>query len=373
MKKKILYFIYLIVITLSGVIVLEKLSGYLLISKQNKYLQNIRYINLKEYNTDSIISVSPLSESTPPFSYTPIKTRIQTDSDGFIVTKHNSKAPDIKLFFLGGSTTECLYNSEDLRFPELTARLVEKESSLKINSYNCGIGGINSLHSINILLNKVIPNKPDYVFFMHNINDLVTLDYYGTYWFENHPRANINKFGYLTDIPTKKHSILNKVFPNITTLIYPAFDSGTKDEFKGIRKNSIISEADSSVKSEMFRRNINTFIAICKTNNITPILMTQPNAFDLVNIQWFLSERADQLAYIGNETQQIKQLKKMAHMLSVFNDIIRETAVANNCILIELEKEVNDIGYFRDEVHVNDKGSEKIAHIIAKEILQKIR
>ena len=63
----------------------------------------------------------------------------------------------------------------------------------------------------------------------------------------------------------------------------------------------------------------------------------------------------------------------MAHMLSVFNDIIRETAIANNCILIELEKEVNDIGYFRDEVHVNDKGSEKIAHIIAKEILQKIR
>lgn len=74
----------------------------------------------------------------PPFSNLNTTVTIETDSNAFIITDKNIKSPDLKLFFLGGSTTECLYVKDKLRFPELTARLLEKKSCLKINSYNCG-------------------------------------------------------------------------------------------------------------------------------------------------------------------------------------------------------------------------------------------
>jgi len=57
-----------------------------------------------------------------------------------------------------------------------------------------GVGGNNSLHSIDILVNKVIPIKPDIVVMMHNINDLVTLIYDQTYWGKNPTRKPITNF-----------------------------------------------------------------------------------------------------------------------------------------------------------------------------------
>ena len=56
----------------------------------------------------------------------------------------------------------------------------------RINSYNGGMSGNNSLNVIDLLINKVIPLKPDVVVFMENINDLSTLLYEGTYWSKQH-------------------------------------------------------------------------------------------------------------------------------------------------------------------------------------------
>ena len=90
--------------------------------------------------------------------------------------------PDKVIVFLGGSTTECMFVDEDHRFPYVAGQILEQETGAKINSYNGGMSGSNSLNAIDILINKVIPLKPDVVVFMENINDLSTLLYEGTYW-----------------------------------------------------------------------------------------------------------------------------------------------------------------------------------------------
>jgi hypothetical protein len=84
--------------------------------------------------------------------------------------------------FLGGSITECLFVDADHRFPYVAGQILEQETGARINSYNGGMSGSNTLNAIDILINKVIPLKPDVVVFMENINDLSTLLYEGTYW-----------------------------------------------------------------------------------------------------------------------------------------------------------------------------------------------
>ena len=97
--------------------------------------------------------------------------------------------PDLTLVFLGGSTVACIYVDEESRFPSLVGQLLSQQTGKKVTSYNSGVGGNNSLHSLDILLNKIIPLKPDVVVMMHNINDLVALIYDKTYWSNNPTRS----------------------------------------------------------------------------------------------------------------------------------------------------------------------------------------
>ncbi|MCS6771121.1 MAG: SGNH/GDSL hydrolase family protein [Kiritimatiellae bacterium] len=106
--------------------------------------------------------------------------RLATDENGFIMPSAIHETPDIELVFLGGSTTECLYVDETNRFPYLAGRLLESRTGLRINSYNGGHSGNHSMHSLNVLINKVLPMQPDAVILCHNINDFATLLYEGT-------------------------------------------------------------------------------------------------------------------------------------------------------------------------------------------------
>ena len=116
---------------------------------------------------------------------------IRVDDQGFLMPSRVHDHPDLTLAFLGGSTTECRVVPEDSRFPYLVGRRLEEALTVKVNSYNAARSGNNSLHSINILLHKLMPLKPDVVVMMHNINDLVALLYEKTYWNNNASRRVI--------------------------------------------------------------------------------------------------------------------------------------------------------------------------------------
>src|SRR4030042_516486 len=100
--------------------------------------------------------------------------------------RKHQRPPDLPIDFFGGSTTECVYVDEDNRVPYLAGRLLERQTHLKVNSYNAGRSGNDTLHCINVLMNKVVNLKPDLVVLMENINDLAILMYDKTYW-NHHP------------------------------------------------------------------------------------------------------------------------------------------------------------------------------------------
>ena len=108
-----------------------------------------------------------------------------TDSEGFIEPARRHKQPDLNIVFLGGSTTECMYVAPDNRFPHLTAVKLEQALGLKINGINAGFSGNNSMHSLLLLLGKVVPLRPDYVVLMHGVDDIGALSSNGTYWIKS--------------------------------------------------------------------------------------------------------------------------------------------------------------------------------------------
>ena len=338
----------MIFITLTIIIaiiaVLELYCGFRYYKYRDGLKDYARSIRLKENPPGSQFSISGRK-------YGKSDTKFIIDSNGYVFPSEIHKNPDIKIFFIGGSTTECAAVDQESRFPYLVGRVLEKSTNFKINSINSGVSGNNSLHSINILINKIIPEKPDIVVFMHNINDVSTLVHTGTYWNDNRYRSPIikhwnNILNYRVCLPNSR--IIRNSIPYISLVLLPTlFDSDCQEE---LIKDEW-SESDEPLHTDTvqfidaFRKNINTFISICKINNIEPVLMTQASNFD-------------------NGGQIVPPFSK--HLHSLFNIEIRKIANDNKVLLIDLAENFSDKKMlFFDALHFSDKGSVAVSKYIA--------
>lgn len=292
---------------------------------------------------------------------------LRVDQDGFILPSKIHAHPDCVIVFLGASTTECTFVDEGNKFPYLVGRLLEKETGQKINSYNASKAGNNTLHSINILYNKLIPLKPNIVVMMHNVNDLNTLLYENTYWNHNPYRSPIAE-----DKPS-----LVKQFKEIRDLLIPYSYAGMKDvirlirgskevdEFKKVRGKKIT--IDKSYLANEFRLNLETFIQICKIRGIDPVLMTQQNRI-----------KSNPDPVILRQLNLFGESKGMTYadykeVYDLFNQTIRETGAKNGILVIDLAKEIPpEKEFLFDAIHLTDQGSKVAAQIIQEALRPRI-
>jgi hypothetical protein len=162
---------------------IEGLLSFFRFDKYESSVSQSRIIRLREYPplfrahfSKEYIKNNILSESLTIKDYI-----LEVDSNGFIIPSKIHKSTNFDIVFMGGSTVECAFMAQNKRFPYIVGRKLESITKMKINSYNGGVSGNNSLHSLNILLNKIVPMQPKCVFMMHNINDLAILYYTKTY------------------------------------------------------------------------------------------------------------------------------------------------------------------------------------------------
>jgi lysophospholipase L1-like esterase len=331
-----------------------------------------RYINLREIppliDTQDVPTDKTVRESDDlvqkPY-------RVRTDARGFILPYNRHEKPDLSLIFLGASTTACIYVEEENRYPYLVGNLLEQKTRKKITSINSGVGGNNSLHSLDILLNKIIPVRPDVVVMMHNINDLVTLMYDRTYWSNNPTRSAIVNFSFyknLTGLKALSTLARDMYIPNLhaATRILSKKIFGKKvkdqdDEFASIRgKKLTVDEA--AILAE-FKMNLNTFINICRARRITPVLMTQFNRY---------KDHPDPKvikAMQGFESDSKIPMGEFMKLYARFNDAIREVGKANGVLVIDLAALIpQEKEYMYDVVHLNTRGSQLAAQVISQRL-----
>lgn len=320
-------------------------------------------VRLREYSPLIDTYVHPSDEYIKTMNASQLvqkKFRFRTDGMGFIMPSKIHETPDIKIVFLGGSTTECMFVEEEKRFPNMACRILEKVSRKKINSFNAGVSGKNSMHCLNTLINKILALNPDYVILMNNLNDLTTLVYTGTYWNESNRSLILNQKKITFGLKIRR--FIKKIIPHTYSAIKKFFRKETLDEWSEYRQEKISIPKEKILLT--FKKSIETFINVCKTWDIKPVLMTQPNRF--------LTKKPNtpQYRFIFkniNYSDFIEVYNKM-------NDVIRETALYNNVILIDLEKFVpKESKYIYDEVHLNDKGCILVAKVISNGLRKVIK
>ena len=318
-----------------------------------------RYVRLKEYRPGTRLLLGfprhhlPYTDNvfTKPY-------RFVIDENGFIAPSRKYDRPDKVIVFLGGSTTECMFVDQDHRFPYVTGQILEQATGAKINSYNGGMSGSNTMNAIDILINKVIPLKPDVVVFMENINDLSTLLYEGTYWNKRTPRSPLETL--------KKRPLVGKLLKEIfiPELNYAyrnlkkTLSGKEEDEFAGARGKKLA--IDQARMGHDFAAGLRTLVCTCKAWGIVPVLMTQANR---------ITDRPDPVvaAYVGRYGSDTGiSYADFKKLYDAFNDTIREVGRQDQVMVIDLAREVPpDKKYLYDMVHFNDAGSQLAAQIIA--------
>ena len=293
---------------------------------------------------------------------------IRVDEEGFLMPSRVHAHPDLTLAFLGGSTTECRVVPEEERFPYLVGRRLEEAFRIKVNSYNAARSGNNSLHSINILLHKLMPLKPDIVVMMHNINDLVALLYEKTYWNNNASRRVLVEVKpTLTGQVRGFFQVLREnTIPNLYRALVELSQrlrggQGQEvDEFSQVRNRQV--EVNRSRLLREFKSNLQMFVDMCRDRQIIPVLMTQPNR---------LAGNLDPATW-----KEVKVMEKMGlsfaefeGLHALFNQAIREVGAANKILVVDLAREIpSEPEYVYDPVHLTERASKLAAQVISREL-----
>ena len=353
-------------------LVTEKFLAYR--AQPNIYYPGIkRYVKLRESRplySDVIIPPQTTMDISDTLVQKGYKFRI--DENGFIMPSKIHDNPQLTLVFLGGSTTECSYVDEENRFPYLVGRLVEKKTGLRTDSYNAGKGGNTSLHSLDVLLNKVIPVKPDVAIMMHNVNDLAVLIFEKTYWTKNPYRSPLEEIKpsfktAIKNVEESFHMMRDLTIPHLSRQLknfyhYTIGRLFRTDEFKQARGRKI--QVDKAILVSEFSMNLQTFINICRARKITPTLMTMPNR---------LKDHPDPFtrSIVRNtvETGSGLNYEDFKGLFDLFNQTIREVAAANSVLVIDLDRKVpKEKELMYDFVHLNDAGSKYVSDIVAAEL-----
>ncbi|MFH1319491.1 MAG: SGNH/GDSL hydrolase family protein [Bacteroidota bacterium] len=382
-KAKVLFGLTLVLFFFILLLLTELILGYF--SYKNKYRSllnsNHRFVRLKEnppnLNMQYIMSEDAKKKNNI-VNLSEDKFILRTDMDGFVEPSKIHNNADMNIFFIGGSTTECRALDEKKRFPYLVGRILEEKTGLKINSFNAGVSGNHSFHSIDILLNKILPYKPQIVVFKHNSNDILLIPY-GSYWNNSSKKSLIT---YSNNTGNKKEPDNNLLFPVLGEWAGNAISLFSKTselaedhipynypKYSEVGGKRIV--VNKNEVTTLYRNSLRTFVEICKTWNIEPVFMTQV-ILNQNNIKP-MNDIPDVFEFTMPEKpmQDSAILTVLYSYHHVFNGIIREVATEEEITLIDLKNlvQADDHRYLYDLYHYNDAGSELVAQIISKHLL----
>ncbi len=327
-----------------------------------------RYVRLRELSpqTYEVFTPKPQVFDTEAGSH-PRQVVIRVDEQGFLMPSRVHAHPDLVLAFLGGSTTECRAVPENQRFPYLVGRHLEEVFHVKVNAYNAARSGNNSLHSLNILLHKLMPLHPDIVVMMHSINDLITLLYEKTYWNENSSRRVIVEVRptLVGQVRGFFQVLREYTIPHLYRAL-KEFSQRTRgpdqdiDEFRHLRGKKV--EINRPYVLKEFRGNLQMFVDLCRARQITPVLMTQANR---------LQKNLDNQTWKEVQVLEAQGISYAAflELYGLFNQAIRDLGAANRVLVVDLAREIPpEPKYVSDVVHLTERGSKMAARLISRDL-----
>lgn len=288
----------------------------------------------------------------------------------FIVSVHGErypfKKPDntFRIVTFGGSTTKNFVDG--VHYPILLERrLQERYPGKHMEVINVGNSAYTTTHSLTILMFDALSWNPDLIIVSHNINDLLNA------YFPDLTPDYSNQYGSKFYLPQYKNRL---TFIN-ASLGWSSFywflrervgdllsDAGYHNQ--GPYRRASYGNEPPELATHLFKRNLETFAVVARSNNIPIIFGTQP------------LEPSEKYFDIALRVRPFNKLvtyplhNELLNHHRRFNKIIKEVAREQKEYIIDNNASFNgDPSYFVDFVHYNKKGLEFLAENYATFII----
>tara|TARA_B100001115_G_C15839016_1_gene420131 strand:- start:153 stop:1190 length:1038 start_codon:yes stop_codon:yes gene_type:complete len=288
------------------------------------------------FRTDNQRFISPF------FTGTDMPYPILKDETGIFVNGHEipykKDKNEIRVVFVGGSTTQNKTNPDGLRYSEIVGNKVsEYFKDFNITVLNAGIAAYSTAHSlINISL-RIIAFDPDIIIIHHNTNDL-SANYYGEKVFTDYSNKFLSDsfLGYNHRSGFK--GFFTRNFKSIRILVWSSKVIKSIFLNNSFNRKGVYNYEDGK---GFFSRNLESIIAICKMHDILPVFMTQPNRNLLDN------EQAIE-----------------------YNEIIRNICTKHNVQLFDIAEIISENrNNFIDQIHYSSTGIQEISKILSPKLI----
>jgi hypothetical protein len=276
-----------------------------------------RFIRLKEMEPDTEREHVPAEEYRATVGETlgagPFRAR--TDSNGFLLTGNTVDPAASSIIFLGGSFVESLYAPEELRFVSIVERNLAA-AALERRCLNGGYSGSNTLHLLNVLINKIYPllDKDSWVIFFVSQSDADSVLLPANLWTGN---------------------------TRSSTLI-PAVEQEPEVALKGVAATLAL---------------LRTAVTAARELGINLAIATGP-----VKNADYESDELLQRLYRSRDQYEIARECRLA-----IRRAAREVAADMQCALIDISFE-DEKKYFYDELHLNEAGQVHYATLLTAQI-----
>lgn len=285
--------------------------------------------------------------------------------------KHPEKF--VKIIAIGGSTTECFFNSEDKAWPQvMQAEWRKSKPNVWVN--NAGLNGHSSFGHQILLNDIVVKLKPNIVLFLVGVNEMDRSD---LDQFEqrilNEQEVQMSYNGWIRNffLNLSKHSeVLNLVYnlqkawkaQNQKIFIDKVIKLDPKNQLELPNQVYQVVLANQKKYLPGYRIRLLNLIQTCKKHGIKPVFLTQP---------FLLGEGVDPST--GTDLAKVMVGKDLNgrlywQKLELYNQEMRKLCNEEKVDLIDVAKLLpKDSKYFYDYMHFSNTGSIAMGKLIASE------
>jgi lysophospholipase L1-like esterase len=277
---------------------------------------------------------------------------------------------ELRVFMIGGSTTECLYIDDSLAINRIVERRLNANLSGRVKVYNAGISGAALDDHVSMLVHRVVHLQPDAVVVFAGINDLTRSIHHADPLHFTPPDSLIQRWK-LTDyvrfaatefqIPRRMYYLLKPLMPRSPTQILTEIPNNSAyGEQVHLAQSAPPAVGPPRVDRDSYRNNLETLIGVARSHGIRLYLMTQQttwNGHDPAVTRWQWMRYHDGVTYPEDA---------MDAAMDSLNDVMREVATEFGVPLYDLPAHMAKTSeFFYDDVHFNIRGARETGEALA--------
>lgn len=276
----------------------------------------------------------------------------------------------IKIIAIGGSTTECSYNSDSLTWPEVLKRELREKIQPKIWVNNAGLDGTTTYGHMILLRDHIVQMHPDYVLFLVGINDTEKDDDHGfdLYHSDSFNKRNIKEVFRSLLKKTETGALIENLYRYRIAynkgLVHRQVDYSKQGElflsFDTIMKH-VTAQAPYLTA---YKQRILALDSVCKANHIKAIFLTQPSLFGS------FTDPTTGLDFTRIVTTGGRNSVLEKNILELYNDVLRNLHKEGKIITIDMAGAMpKDSKFYYDFTHYTSRGTDTFGRLLSRQLV----